>query len=100
MNVVWTKDAVGQLAAIGQRLTSIAGSEASSRLLEGILDRGNQIADFPLSGRRVPEFDFTQVREVIQREYRILYHILPDRIEILAVVHGSMDLGSIPSSFT
>ena len=62
--------------------------------------RGDQIAEFPLSGRQVREFGYAQVREVIEGEYRILYHVLPDRIEILAVVHGSMDLGSLRSSFT
>ena len=97
---MWSKDAVRNLIAIGVRAAALTGTDGSSRLLERIVMRSDQIDQFPLSGRFVPEFAFTQVREVIESDYRILYHVLPDRIEILAVVHGSMDLGSMASSFT
>ena len=37
----------------------------------------------------MPEFDLPQVREVIEGPYRIIYRILPDRIDVLAVIHGA-----------
>jgi len=33
-----------------------------------------------------------QVREVIETPYRIIYHIKPDQIDILAVIHESMNI--------
>jgi len=47
---------------------------------------------FPKSGRRVPEYDVDQIREVFSDGYRIIYHICPERIDILAVIHGAMDV--------
>jgi plasmid stabilization system protein ParE len=64
-------------------------------MIDRLTRRSQQIADFPLSGRRVPEYDADQIREVIEGPYRIIYHIKPDQIDIVAVIHGAMDvLGS------
>jgi len=54
--------------------------------------RSQQIAEFPFSGRRVPEYDVDQIREVIEGSFRIIYHIKSDQIDILAVIHGAMDV--------
>ena len=47
------------------------------------------IATFPRSGRMVPEYEAPDIREVIERPYRIIYRIKTDQIDILAVVHGA-----------
>lgn len=47
------------------------------------------IADFPFSGRKVPEYDIDQIREIIEGPYRIIYHIKPDQIDVVAVIHGA-----------
>jgi len=54
--------------------------------------RSQQIAEFPFSGRRVPEYDVDQIREVIEGSFRIIYHIKADQIDVLAVIHGAMDV--------
>lgn len=54
--------------------------------------RSQQIADLPLSGRRVPEYDLTQIREVFEKPYRIVYHIKPDQIDVIAVIHGAQNI--------
>jgi len=33
-----------------------------------------------------------QIREVIEGPYRIIYYIKTDQIDILAVIHGAMDI--------
>ncbi len=33
-----------------------------------------------------------QIREVIEGPYRIIYYIKPDRVDVLAVLHGAQDL--------
>jgi plasmid stabilization system protein ParE len=62
------------------------------RMVDRITRRSQQIAGYPLSGRRVPEYDYNQIREVIEGPYRIIYHIKSDQIDVLAVIHGAMNL--------
>ena len=65
-------------------------------MVERLTERSEQIASFPLSGRMVPEYEAPDVREVIERPYRIIYRIKPDQIDILAVVHGARMLPPEP----
>lgn len=37
----------------------------------------------------IPEAGFPQIREVLEGPYRIMYHITPDQIDIIAIIHGS-----------
>ena len=37
----------------------------------------------------VPEYEAPDLREVIERPYRIIYRIKEEDIDILAVVHGA-----------
>ena len=67
-------------------------AEYAIRTIDRLTRRSQQIADFPLSGRSVTEYDMDQVREVIETPYRIIYHIKPDQIDVLAVIHGSQDI--------
>jgi len=50
---------------------------------------------FLISCRTVPEFKTKQIREVIEGSYRIIYYIKPDKIDIIAVLHGSQQIKDI-----
>jgi plasmid stabilization system protein ParE len=52
-------------------------------------------ADHPHSGRRVPELDRDDVREMIVGRYRVLYRIVDDEVHIFALVHGSRQLPDV-----
>ncbi|MFH2047739.1 MAG: type II toxin-antitoxin system RelE/ParE family toxin [Pseudomonadota bacterium] len=58
------------------------------RMVDRITRRSEQIAGHPLSGRKVPEYDAEDIRELIENPYRIIYRIKPDQIDIVAVIHG------------
>lgn len=47
---------------------------------------------FPKSGRRVPGYTRDDVRELIEGNYRILYRLGSDRIEVLTVKHCTQRL--------
>lgn len=49
---------------------------------------------FPESGRMIPEAEDTTLREIIVQGYRIMYKLQEDRVLILAVMHGSRNLGN------
>jgi toxin ParE1/3/4 len=46
------------------------------------------LARFPPLGRKVPEFEDENVRELLVYSYRIIYRLLPDEALIVAVIHG------------
>ena len=91
MKVYWTDTAQEHLDAIHAYIAQDS-SEYALRMVDRLTRRSQQIAEFPLSGRRVPEYDMDQIREVIEGAYRIIYHIKPDQIDVLAVVHSAMNV--------
>lgn len=91
MIVHWTETAEGHLDAIYAYIAQDSETYAL-RTVDRITRKSQQIAAFPLSGRRVPEYDLDQLREVFSGPYRIIYHITPDRIDVIAVIHGAMNV--------
>ena len=91
MKVHWTNTAEGHLDAIYTYI-ALDSPEYAKRMIDRLTRRSQQIAAFPLSGRRVPEYDADQIREVIEGPYRIIYHIKPDQVDVVAVIHGAMDV--------
>jgi len=85
-DVVWTDYAKQSLRAIHAYIAQ-SSPEFARRMVDKITSRTEQIATFPLSGRIVPEFNVGQLRELFERPYRIIYHIRPNRIEVIAVIH-------------
>ena len=57
-----------------------------------------RLRDFPQSGRVVPEFDRSAVREIVERPYRIIYRLVrDDEVHILTVHHAAKRLPHIGS---
>ena len=65
--------------------------ESARRLRADLLSRGAQLAEFPHSGRMIPEYQMEHLREVIEQGFRIMYEVFPDRIEVFGVVHSRRD---------
>jgi toxin ParE1/3/4 len=91
MKVHWTDTAEGHLDAIYAHIAQDS-PEYAKRMVDRLTRRSQQIVEFPLSGRRVPEYDVNQIREVIEGSFRIIYYIKADQIDVLAVIHGAMDV--------
>lgn len=53
------------------------------------------IPQFPKAGRVVPEYNDENLREKIYENYRIVYRIKVEVIEIVAICHGSRLLENI-----
>jgi len=91
MNVHWTQTAQDHLAAIHGYIAQNS-PEYARHMVDRLTRRSQQIADFPQSGRIVPEYRLEQVREVIEGPYRVIYHITTTQIDVLAVVHGARNI--------
>ena len=62
------------------------------RFTERLVESVENLSDFPRLGRRVPEADRDDIRELIFHNYRIIYMVGNEEVTILTVVHGSRDL--------
>ena len=86
MKVTWSPLADEQ---VDDAVAYIAADNPGAALewLERLLDRVKWLADFPDSGRMVPETQRKDVREIIVSPYRVMYRRKDDRVEIAAVRH-------------
>ena len=91
MNVHWTKTAQEHLEDIYAYIARNS-EEYALHMVDRLTRRSQQIADHALSGRRIPEYDLDQIREVIENPYRIIYYIKPDQIDVIAVIHTSRNV--------
>lgn len=87
MRVRWTQRAVRDLREIGHYIRR-DNPDAARRWMAHLQERANRAADFPQSGRVVPEFQRDDVREVITQGYRIVYRVLTEEIEVVTVFEG------------
>lgn len=91
MRVHWTNTAMEHLLSIYEYIGQNSPIYAD-RVVDGLTRRSEQIATFPKSGRRVPEYEREDVREVIEKPYRIIYCIKEEQIDVLAVFHSAQQL--------
>jgi len=54
-----------------------------------VLAAVERLADFPNSGRLVPELKDPVIREILFGSYRIVYRVKGDLVELLTVYHGA-----------
>jgi toxin ParE1/3/4 len=60
--------------------------------VDRVVESAETLLKTPQIGRMVPEFNRSDLRELIFRDYRIVYLVQNDQVFILRVVHGSRDL--------
>ena len=61
---------------------------------EQIREKVENLAKFPKIGRKVTELDDPKIRELILGNYRIIYRLLEEKVQVVRIFHGSriMDL--------
>jgi len=87
MKVLWTRQAFERLAEIEDFITLDNPAAAIDHTAQ-LIARTDALATFPEMGRRLPELLDSDLRELIDGNYRIVYRILADRIEVLTVFEG------------
>jgi toxin ParE1/3/4 len=88
VKIHWTDNAVEHLVNIYEYI-ALNSPTYAKQIVDKITRRSAQITAQPLSGRKVPEYDAEDVRELIERPFRIIYRVKQDRIDVLAVIHGA-----------
>ena len=88
VRVSWTIQALDDLDAICEFIARDVPRYAQVFALK-IFEAADRIESFPLSGRMVPEIGKKEIREIIFGDYRIVYRVLKDEVEIITVHHGA-----------
>ena len=94
MKILWTEPSIEDLRNLHSYIARDSEIYASI-FVQRIILAVERLADFPRLGRVVPEADEEMIRELLFQNYRIIYRINNDLIEILTVIHGRRDLGSV-----
>ena len=74
-SVSWTLQARADLAAI-RAFISQDSPHYAAVVVSRLIAATDRLAQFPESGRTVPEFEDPSVREVVHRPYRIVYQLV------------------------
>lgn len=90
MKVLWSQNALEQLRGIHGYLAKTSPVYAR-RTVDRLTSRSKLLAQFPRSGRVVPEFGSDDIREVIEGAYRIIYQVGDDHVDVAAVIHTAQD---------
>lgn len=56
---------------------------------EEVSEKVENLTQFPKMGRIVPELDDPNIRELFFRNYRLIYRILGEKVQIVRLFHGS-----------
>ena len=78
----------------------IAQSSAvyAQHVVTRLIDRTDLLAGHPAAGRRVPEYDDPDVRELVEPPYRLIYRYVEGSavVEVLTIVHARQRLPGRP----
>ena len=94
--VGWSPQSLSDLEAICLFIARDAPAMAII-FVDRVFRATDRLAEHPRSGRVVPEMGQDRLREVLLGNYRIIYRLLDEDVQILTVHHGARLLG--PGAF-
>ncbi len=86
--VIWAPQAIEDVEAI-RAYVARDSAHYADLLVERIVAAVSRLENFPRSGRLVPEVGDESLREVVYRNYRIVYRLRHETVEIVTVFHGA-----------
>ena len=95
MNVDWTLNAISDLTSIYQHIAADSPRYAIA-VVDRLTQRTRQLATFPMSGGKVPEYQREDIREVLAYSYRIIYRVGDSKISVIAVIHAASTMPKAP----
>jgi plasmid stabilization system protein ParE len=84
VKIFWSPLAVERLENIFEYISK-DDIIAAQKMIERIFKKVESLSKFPERGRKVPEVNREEIREVFESEYRIIYRIEPKRIFVLSI---------------
>src|SRR3990172_549190 len=91
MKLEWTEPALLDFENLREYIEKDSEYYAA-RFVARIIDAAETLQELPRIGRVVPEAEDETIRELLFRNYRIMYRVEADRVLILTVIHGNRDI--------
>ena len=92
VKVNWTSQAIEDIHGMREYFRSQSAKYAE-QFTDKIFEEAANLEHYPQIGRIVPELERPEIRELIYKNYRIVYHVVSnERIDIVAVHNGSRPL--------
>ncbi|MEK6656175.1 MAG: type II toxin-antitoxin system RelE/ParE family toxin [Nitrospirota bacterium] len=85
--VIWTIPAKLDLKEIHDYIARDSKYYAQ-KVSQDIVDKSEKLKYFPQIGRIVPEINDPNIRELIIYSYRLIYEVISDGVQILALIHS------------
>jgi addiction module RelE/StbE family toxin len=92
--VIWSMPARNDLKQIYDYIAKDSRYYATN-VVENVVSKAENLDEFPEIGRVVPEISDKNVRELIIYSYRLIYELVSDDVQILAIIHGKRDFSSL-----
>lgn len=84
MKIFWTPLAVERLENIFEFISK-DDNIAAGKMIDRIFKKVETLSKFPERGRKVPEANREEIREVFESSYRIIYRVDSKRIYVLSI---------------
>jgi len=93
VKVLWTEQAFLRLTEI-ESYISLDNPAAAARHTDRLIARASVLAEQPYVGRTLPELPGSELRELVEGNYRMVYRVREKRVEVLTVFEGHRQLPS------
>jgi toxin ParE1/3/4 len=86
--LIWSPLAIEDVEAV-RAYVARDSQDSANLLVERLVAAVERLKTHPLSGRVVPEVGDEALREVLHGNYRIVYRVRVDLVEVVTVFHGA-----------
>ena len=87
MKIFWTREALLRLQEIEQYI-SRDNPVAAIEFADKLISLAETLIDNPGKGRIVPELSLENIRELLYKNYRIVYLVKKNSVDILTIFEG------------
>lgn len=84
MKIIWSPLSVDRLEKIYEFISE-TNSIFAPKIIKKIFSKVDSLKSFPERGRKVPETNREDIREIFESEFRIIYKVETKRIVILTI---------------
>ena len=93
MKIYWSESSLGDLKGIKEYIARDSEYYAIN-FTDRIISSVEHLSVLPETGRKVPEADDNNIREIVIQPYRIIYQLQSDSINIITIIHPARDLSN------
>ena len=90
--IIWSPQSIHDLESIKSFVASDSPHYAGL-VVQRLVAAVDRLMMFPNSGRIVPEFGDSAMREILWRNYRLVYRLVGENVDVVTVFHGDRLLG-------